>query len=118
MLSIECHYQYLPYYANHGIVLLMATKQITRNIALTPRLDRLVRTKVASGRYQSASEVVREGLRLLEERDLIRKHDLTNLRRAVEAGWQASENGPLYDGPAVFAEIQRQSDARRRKALR
>jgi antitoxin ParD1/3/4 len=37
----------------------------TRNISLTDRLDRFVETSVTTGRYQNASEVVREGLRLL-----------------------------------------------------
>ena len=41
----------------------------TRNFSLTPELDRYIRDKVASGRYASASEVVRAGLRLLAERD-------------------------------------------------
>ena len=89
----------------------MATKQITRNIALTPHLDRLVRTKVESGRYQSASEVVRDGLRLLEERDQDRK--ATRLSREIEAGWRASERGEVVDGPSVFEEIRQMSKARR-----
>ena len=41
-------------------------KRITLNISLTPELDRFINARVASGRYQSASEVVREGLRLLD----------------------------------------------------
>ncbi len=39
------------------------------NVSLTPELEELVRHKVQSGRYLSASEVMREALRLLEERD-------------------------------------------------
>lgn len=39
------------------------------NVSLTPELEEFVAKKVSSGRYQTASEVVREGLRLLEERD-------------------------------------------------
>jgi antitoxin ParD1/3/4 len=40
----------------------------TRNVALTPELQALVESKVGSGRYRSASEVVRAALRLLDER--------------------------------------------------
>ncbi|MBZ0159057.1 MAG: type II toxin-antitoxin system ParD family antitoxin, partial [bacterium] len=44
------------------------------NISLTPQLEKLVKNKVESGLYGSASEVIREALRLLEERD--RRHTL------------------------------------------
>src|ERR1051325_6206150 len=91
----------------------MATKQITRNVALTPHFDRLLRKKVASGRYQSLSEVVREGLRLLEERDARREKMTSQLREDIELGWRQSENGELVDGPAVFDEIRKLSKARR-----
>jgi antitoxin ParD1/3/4 len=41
----------------------------TRNVSLTPELEALIDSKVASGRYRSASEVVRAALRLLDERE-------------------------------------------------
>jgi antitoxin ParD1/3/4 len=41
----------------------------TRNVSLTPELEALVDSKVASGRYRSASEVMRAALRLLDERE-------------------------------------------------
>lgn len=47
----------------------MATIRKTRNVSLTPELEALVDRKVASGRYRSASEVVRAALRLLDERE-------------------------------------------------
>ena len=52
------------------------------NVSLTPELERLVSRRVASGRYGSASEVVREALRLLEERESFRKARLEQLRAA------------------------------------
>ena len=42
------------------------------NVSLTPQLEELVQKKVASGLYNSASEVIREALRLLEEQDRLR----------------------------------------------
>jgi antitoxin ParD1/3/4 len=93
----------------------MMKKQITRNIALTPELDALVQAKVDSGRYQTASEVVREGLRLLEERDLEKAVALKRLRKNIELGWRQSERGEVVDGPAVFEEIRRMSRGRRAK---
>lgn len=93
----------------------MMKKQITRNIALTPELDTLVQAKVDSGRYQTASEVVREGLRLLEERDQERALVLRQMQKEIETGWRQSERGEVLEGPAVFAEIRKMSRARRVK---
>ncbi|MBN1426345.1 type II toxin-antitoxin system ParD family antitoxin [Candidatus Fermentibacteria bacterium] len=50
------------------------------NISLTPTLERFIQEKVASGRYASASEVVREALRVLEERHRIEDVRLRALR--------------------------------------
>ena len=59
------------------------------NVSLTPELERLVNAKVGSGMYQTASEVVRDALRLLRERD----KDLEALRREVRTGLEAAERG-------------------------
>ena len=61
------------------------------NINLTPELEELVRQKVSSGRYNSASEVVREALRLMENEDQLRTLKLEELRRAIREGL---ESGP------------------------
>lgn len=65
----------------------------TRNINLTERLDRFVETRVSSGRYGNASEVVREGLRLLEQREQEEKAKLTWLRSAVREGLDQIDRG-------------------------
>ena len=58
------------------------------NVNLTPELENLVHGKVKTGRYNSASEVVREALRLLEERDrdlaLRRQELLTKIREGID----------------------------------
>jgi antitoxin ParD1/3/4 len=77
--------------------------KITKNISLTAHLDRFIEQKVRSGRNQSASEVVREGLRLMEERDA----SLASTRHKIEEGWQQSERGEGRDGEEVFAEQRR-----------
>ena len=56
------------------------------NVNLTPELETLVRRKVASGMYTSASEVVREALRLMEEQDQMRAVRLEQLRQDVRKG--------------------------------
>jgi antitoxin ParD1/3/4 len=93
----------------------MATAQVTRNIALTHHFDRFVQAKVSSGRYQSVSEVVRDALRLLEEREA-RQQSMGDTQRDIEVGWRQSEAGEVVDGPAVFAEIRKMSKARRAAA--
>ena len=56
------------------------------NVNLTPQLEELVRAKVSSGLYTSASEVVREALRLLQEQDQIREAKLGELRAEIRKG--------------------------------
>lgn len=48
----------------------MPIQRTSLNVSLTPELERFITARVASGRYQTASEVVRAGLRLLEQREL------------------------------------------------
>ena len=54
------------------------------NVNLTPQLEELVRSKVSSGLYTSASEVVCEALRLMEGQDRLRQAKLDELRRDVQ----------------------------------
>lgn len=63
------------------------------NVHLTPQLDALVRSKVESGLYNSASEVIREALRLLDEQDRIREIRLEELRNALRAGIDQLDRG-------------------------
>jgi antitoxin ParD1/3/4 len=65
------------------------------NISLTPQLEELVRKKVASGLYSSASEVMREALRLLEERDRLRSLRLQELQAEIKKGLDSGEPTPL-----------------------
>lgn len=70
---------------------------MTMNVSLTPQLEELVRKKVDSGRYTSASEVVREALRLLDAYESVRESSLAKLRTDVEAGWKAVDEGRVSD---------------------
>jgi antitoxin ParD1/3/4 len=58
------------------------------NVSLTPELERMVNDRVRSGMYQTASEVVREALRTLKERD-----SQGALRREVQEGWAQVDRG-------------------------
>ena len=63
------------------------------NISLTPQLKALVDQKVASGRYHSASEVIREALRALEDQDRLRELWLRELRRDLDLGLEDLKHG-------------------------
>ena len=69
----------------------------TRNINLTPRQDEMVADYIASGRYQNASEVMREGLRLMESRDAEEAAKLEALRTAVDVGVAEIERGEFTE---------------------
>jgi antitoxin ParD1/3/4 len=65
------------------------------NVSLTPQLEDLVKRKVDSGLYGSASEVMREALRLLDERDRLQAIRLEELRAEIKKGLESGEPTPL-----------------------
>lgn len=65
----------------------------TRNVHLTEHFDNFIETGVRSGQFSNASEVVREGLRLLEQRQEEEKAKLAWLKGAVQEGVDAAERG-------------------------
>ena len=71
---------------------------MTLNVSLTPHLEEFIQQTVSSGRFQSASEVVRTALRLLEEREQDRLARLQWLRGEIQKG--------LDSGPATRLDIQ------------
>lgn len=75
------------------------------NVSLTPELERFVRQKINTGRYLSASEVIREALLLLEEREMQRQMRIEKLRREVAVGIEQSDRGETFDGEEVVAEL-------------
>lgn len=87
------------------------------NISLTPQLETLVKNKVDSGLYGSASEVMREALRLLEERDRIRSLRLEELKAEIKKGMDSGESTPLDVG-AIKARGRKRLAAQQNKASR
>ena len=79
------------------------------NVSLTPELERIVNENVSSGLYGSASEVVREALRLLHERQL----RLADLRREIQIGIDDLDNGRSHVADHEFYErIKQEGRAR------
>ena len=69
----------------------------TRNVVLTDHQHEVIDTLVRSGRYQNASEVLREGLRLIEQRETDEAARLAALRNAAQLGWRDIEAGRYRD---------------------
>ena len=76
--------------------------------------DKFVAALVKSGMYQSQSEVVREGLRLLKEREEIKKLRMAELRKEIAMGSEQAGRLEFVDGAKTFAEIRRRSAERKR----
>ena len=81
------------------------------NVSLTPELDRFVQGRVASGHYQTASEVIREGLRLLEQQERERDAAFQALKVKLEHASAQADQGDFIDP----AEVLRKIDARKRR---
>src|SRR5580698_1397654 len=82
------------------------------NVNLTPQLEKLVRQKVSSGRYNSASEVVREALRIMEAHDELQSLKLEQLRRDIRAGLESGLARP-WDGAEMKREGRKRLSASR-----
>ena len=74
------------------------------NVSLTPELEKLVNERVRSGMYSSASEVVREALRLLNDQEELRRRKLEDLRREIQIGLDQVNRGEVV--PLNVARIK------------
>jgi antitoxin ParD1/3/4 len=84
------------------------------NVSLTPELEKFVSAKVGSGRYNSASEVVREALRLLEEHDAARTVQLAEFNGELGRRLAALDRGDVVAPAEARARLQRKSADRRK----
>jgi len=76
------------------------------NVHLGSTLDRFVASLIKTGLYQSQSEVLREGLRLLKEREDLKALRLNELRQKIAIGAAEADQGRFIDGPGVFQKIR------------
>jgi antitoxin ParD1/3/4 len=86
------------------------SRSVRMNVHLPQELEELVQSKVRSGRYSSASEVFREALQLMEERDqmlVLQKHEI---RKKIADGLASLRRGEGIDGDAVFDRIEAELD--------
>lgn len=90
----------------------------TVNVSLTPELEAFLQSRVASGRYQTTSEVVREALRLLERQEQERDQAMQQLKTKLERGAAEAERGELLDGNEVFEELRQIIEEHRKSRIR
>jgi antitoxin ParD1/3/4 len=84
------------------------------NVSLTPELEKFVSVKVGSGRYNSASEVVREALRLLEEHDSAHAAQLAEFNGDVGQRLASLDRGETVDPAEERTRLRRKSAERRK----
>ena len=85
------------------------------NVSLTPELEKFVADKVASGRYTSASEVVREALRLLEEHERSRAAQLEEFNRELRRRIESANRGEYVTAEESLRRIREKSAQRRKR---
>jgi len=86
------------------------------NVSLTPELDEFVQQRVASGRYQTASEVIREGLRLLEQQEKQRDAAFEALRAKLKRGVEQAERGEFVTPAETLRQIEKLKERRSAKS--
>ena len=85
------------------------------NVNLGTVLDQFVSDLLKTGHYQTQSEILREGLRLLKEKEELKQLRLAELRKEIAIGTEQARQGKVTDGEAVFAEIRQKSQKARRR---
>jgi len=86
------------------------------NVSLTPELERFIQDKVSAGLYRSASEVVREGLRLLHEQEHVRDLRREQLRSMLDDGILELDSGKgIQLNRQLVADVKASGRARRGK---
>ena len=86
------------------------------NVSLTSELEKLVNERVRSGMYSSASEVIREALRLLNEQEQLRRQRLEELRKEIDIGLEQANRGEV--APLNLGGMKRRLNQRLRQARR
>ena len=80
------------------------------NISLTPELEKFVQDKVNSGMYTSASEVIRESLRLMHTHDDLQAKRIKDLNQAIELGLQQLNSGKKISAKESYDRLKNKID--------
>lgn len=85
------------------------------NVSLTADLERFVQNKVASGLYTSASEVVRESLRLMLTHDDLQAHRISQLNQAIDVGLQQLKKGQKVNAKDAYKRLKQKIERAKEK---
>lgn len=85
------------------------------NVHLGTVFDEFVADLLKTGHYQTQSEVLREGLRLLKEREEVKQLRLAELRKEVASGGEQADRGQFVDGPEAFARIRQRGVQKKKR---
>lgn len=88
----------------------------TKTLSFTPEQASFVASCVSSGRYQSASEVVRAALRLLEDQEIRREAELKRVRTLIQEGADQLDRGEVVDAEEVFRRWEAKHERLRAEA--
>ena len=80
------------------------------NVSLTPELERFIQDKVNAGLYNSASEVIRESLRLLNTHDALQQQRIAQLNQAIDVGINQLRQGQRIEGKVSYEKMKRKID--------
>jgi antitoxin ParD1/3/4 len=85
------------------------------NVSLTRELEEFVNRKVESGKYQTASEVIRDGLRLLLQREELHEQKLQELRREIAIGIEQADQGRVgpLNAKETLAKVRKKRQSRK-----
>jgi antitoxin ParD1/3/4 len=84
------------------------------NVNLGPVFDQFVADLLKTGHYQSQSEILRDALRLLKEKEELKQLRIAGIRNEIAIGTAEAERGEFFDGEEVFAEVRKRSAERKR----
>lgn len=84
--------------------------EVKMNISLTPELEQFVQSKVSSGMYTSASEVIRESLRLLHMHEDLQSQRISQLNQAIEVGLQQLNKSSKVSADESYKRLKKKID--------
>ena len=84
------------------------------NVNLSAVFDQFVADLLKTGHYQTQSEILREGLRLLKEKEDLKQMRLSELRKQIAIGSAEADRGEFVDGKETFAQTRKRSAQRKR----